>query len=455
MMNETVCYGPKFMEDGVVIFPQVMDRLPGDLGETHLDVLRDVQHGYMMQRAGGIFEDSITQEEYQLGISVDKKLAENNLLVRRRRYGGGLRAIPYIEDSQFETVFYDIANDLSMVKEAAKDEPDYELIAAEASVLEHGFRTGDTDHSMREFINRRKYSEQGIWAGLLDRGVHPLKLSLQAWSTIQDPASTYRFSNWSRTMLSSEGRNVYSDFIVCDAAGQAGQATERIWQGNTLPSQPSIGDQVGYLIYLFNNVVSWKTDTHVAPVLRDIAPDDVLQALERGGYERFSRAVIGGHEVGHAMHRIPAYADIRLGRFYQPLRELFADVFALVAVTKYPNIVMNREDTNPALYFDAALASVTVDTHNAQVAEGVQKRLGVDPYPLIRAAKYNILLEEGAISFDDSGKVRFAERDKVRKVAEKIIRHAQTLTDGGSPAQVEDYLMKHATNSSNALALAA
>ncbi|MDP3973478.1 MAG: hypothetical protein Q8P92_01470 [Candidatus Daviesbacteria bacterium] len=447
MIQELCRSCPEKTSSGVVFFPGVLEEFPGDLGEKHMAVLESVQAGFRRQKQVGFYPPQMSEEEWQRSVRENTDLAKNNTLVRRSLLGNSLTAVSYrdlLRESSFRGIFDEIAEGLVDVGRTAQSLslPDHSLIAREVRVLADGFRSGDTDKAMEDYLNLRRHPKYGIWGGFLDRlsdRERALKFDLQAWSTVQKDSLSQDFNTWMRIVLRGMGRYPNSDIMIVDAAGFAGLGAVMEWQANTQPSQPEIGERVGYLLNFFDNVSAYKTNKDVKPKLEQIAPEEVFDRFSRNGLlDRVRRAITAGHEVGHAAHMIPEGADLRLGRWYQVLKEMYSDAFELWSVLKYPEIVISRTQLPSAVYFDLAFDESSIDKRRKE--DDI-----TDPYPYAAAAKINTLLNERAITRSSDGKYTISDLNQIREVMDAYLKGLVELTNYASQSELENFILEHSS----------
>lgn len=442
MVQELCISCPEKTSSGVVLFPEVLNNFPGNLGDKHVAVLESVQKGFHRQRKVGFYPPQMSVEEWQQAVKSNPDLARNNTLVRRSFLGNRLTAVSYrspLRSEGFRGIFDEIADRLIDADRTTQslDLPDCSLVNREVGILADGFKSGDTDKAMEEYLNLRRHPKYGIWGGFLDRlsdKERALKFDLQAWSTVQKDTLSQDFNTWSRIVLRSIGRYPTTDFMVVDAAGFAGLAAVMEWQANTQPSQPDIGERVGYLINFFDNVSAYKTNRDVKPKLEQIASEETFARIMRNGLlDRVRRAIIAGHEVGHAAHVIPKGADLRLGRWYQVIKEMYSGAFELWSVIKHPEIIISRTQIPAAVYFDLALDESSIDNR-------IKESDITDPYPFAAATKINSLLYEGAITRSSDGKYTIGDLNQIRKVMDGYLEKLVQLTNNASQSEVEDFI---------------
>ena len=442
--------GPEIQTTGLVVFPEVLDRFPGNLAEKHLAVHAGVQRGYLKQKEVGFYANE-TDQAWEEAVSHNPLLAANNTLVRRGEWWDNyrLKAVS-LRDGGFGRIFDHIADGLMEIRRAAATLPEGSLIVDQARILEIGFRTGETDTAMERFLNLRRHPKYGIWVGLLDRLLDKkrnLKFALQGWSTEQHEDLSQSFNFWSKVVLRGVGRLGYNDFLFTDAAIQSGLATERIWQGNTQPSQPEIADRVGHLINFFDNVSAWKTARDVEPRLRVITPEQMLDRIRRETLDRVRRAFLAGHEVGHAAQIIPIGADLRLGSWFQVIKETYAESFADFSIIKHPEIVLSRGQVIPGIYFGLARAHALIDEHVEKITRGEVEGDIINPYSYAAATKINTLLSAGAVLRNSAGMYQIEDPNQIREAITKYYHEeVDPIVESGSQAQAEDFIMERSSH---------
>lgn len=450
MFREAMVSGPEIQAGGLVVFPEVLDRFPGKLPEKHLEVHTRLQQGYLKQKEVSFYVDE-TEQEWKKALANDPLLAANNTLVRRGGWWENhrLKAVPYRE-AGFGKIFDDIVNALAEVRRVTRGLPDESLIVRQTRILERGFSTDNTDGATEEYINSRRHPKYGIWVGFLDRLLDKkrnLKFALQGWSTEQHEELSQTFNLWSRIVLRGVGRLGYSDFLFTDAAIQSGLATERIWQGNTQPSQPDIAERVGHLINFFDNVSAWKTARDVEPRLKVVTPEEMLDKIRRETLDRVRRAFLAGHEIGHAAQIIPIGADLRLGSWFQVIKETYAEPFGDLSIIKHPEIVLSRGQVIPGIYFGLARAHALIDEHVEKITRGEIEGDIINPYSYAAATKINTLLLAGVVSRNSAGVYQIEDPNQIKEAITKYYHEEiDLLVESGSQAQAEDFIMERSSH---------
>lgn len=448
-------------ESGVLLFPEVRAKLPPSLNKADMEVLEGIQAGYAKQKKTDFFPFDMTPEMLEEASQKDRSLLSNNLIIRWKYEHGSRKLVPFsYRRSSFRRIFEGITDGLERRKRCGWRKHD-NLIAEEAHILEEGFQTGDTDRAMLKHILLREHPVHCIWAGFLDRNLHPLKFGLQGWDGIQDPSLSEGFTFWAREVLRSEGRTkangqpIHVGFLFCDAAGQAGMMTDKelnpegMWTGNTLPSQVDVAVEAGYKIYFFDNISAWKTGLDVVPVFDAITPASVKKGVDLESIvTRGRRALVAGHEIGHAAHVIPAGTETRLLDMYQTLREAFSEGFEPYSVLTYPKSEIVREDELEAVtYLALARAEVKIRKHRRRLAaENRSWEKIIDPYPYGKASLINTALESRMVDLRDNGMYLVKDLHQLQEVVERYKRELQELTNTGSRDQVEDFILSRSSN---------
>lgn len=449
MLKESVVQGPEISSGGVVIFPDILNNFPRSLGDKHLLVQEAVHRAYLRQKEVGFYPADMADSEWEEAVNQDPRLARNNTLVRRRWWDRRVSPVSYREGS-FGRIFDGIADGLREITREAVGLREEGLIGDQARVLETGFRSGDTDIAMRRFLNLRRHPEYGIWCGFLDRLLDKdknLKFGLQGWSVKQNERLSHDFNLWSGVVLRGVNRLGHNYFLFADAAIQSGLATERIWQGNTMPSQPDIGESYGHLIYFFDNVSAWKTAQDIEPRLSIVAPEETLDRARRDVVDRSRRAIIAAHEVGHAAQVIPSGADRRLGRWFQVVKEMYADVFSIWSIIRYPEIIISRGQVPLIIYIDLARAHAIIDEHKrGHISADI-----INPYPYAVSTKINTLLAAGVLFRNSAGIYELGEMTQIRDTLFDYLAKLDNLTFSGSKAEAEDFIMARSSSPVNFL----
>ncbi|MCL5783960.1 MAG: hypothetical protein M1142_01230 [Patescibacteria group bacterium] len=446
---------------GVVIFPEVWETLPARFANAQRRVFEGIQKGYHKQMDEGFFPSDLGVDDIKREIEKDPSLASNNTIIKRKIKGGEekLVAISY-RRATYRSIYQEIVAGLEEIEKFGWKAND-ELMIHEAGILKEGFETGNTDRAMLRFILLKQHPINSTWAGLLDWYVNPWKLSFQGLGQRQNPRLSADFSAWSRDILRAEkrvglkGEPIYVDFMLGDSTAQAGYAAEKIWQGQTFPSQSYIAENVGYFIEFNDNVSQWKSDTLVRPLFDSILPpylkrrDDLDKVFTRA-----RRAIVSAHEIGHAAHVIRFGAQKRLIDMYQNLREAFADTFAPYAVLNYPRPdIISQDEVELAIYFDIARKLVKSSEYQGKVLKGdVSEKQISDPYPFSSAAWLNTMIEAGVLNRSSDDIYYLANLNEVEKVNRAYQKDLQALTDEGSRNQVEDFILRRASYPVNFLA---
>lgn len=450
MLKEAMVDGPEIRSSGVVIFPDILDKFPPNLRDKHLLVQERVHQGYLKQKEVGFYPPDMAEQEWEEALRRNPNLAANNTLVRRKWWDSRLEAVSYRSSGFRFDYIADGLMDMQRVLELSDENlTEKSLVERQIKILANGFRTGDTDRAMEDYLNLRRHPKYGIWCGFLDRLLDKdrnLKFALQGWSTEQDEDLSQSFNLWSRLVLRGVNRSGYSDFLFSNVAIQSGLATERIWQANTQPSQPQIAERVGHLINFFDNVSAWKTARDMEPRLKLVTPEEMLDRIRRETLDRVRRAVIAGHEVGHAAQIIPNQTDRRLGRWYQVMREMYADAFGTWSIIKHPTIIISQSQLPKALYFDLARSKALIDEHIENIRSGNVKEDITNPYPYAVSTKINTLLAEKAISRNSAGVYGLGEMNQIRDTLLAYLEKLDRLVNDGSQAEVEDFIMERSSS---------
>lgn len=433
------------IRDGVVVFPDVLDRLPPSLAGPHVKILTETHRGYEHQKLAGFYPFDLTSEEVRIALDKNPRLRLGGSLLRRND-SGQLIELQYRADPEFKQIFDNLAHIFGCVNKAAKNLHEENLIKNDAEILKSGYLRGDAYTTMQKFINQRQHPMYGIWSGFLDRltdSRHANWLDMQAWSTITDPGLSATFNIWSKTVLHSWGiKNPLIDFIVCDAVGQAGAATNKIWQGNALPSQSSIQREYGSLIYLFDNVSAMKTENRVVPVMERVLPEERVNALMApGALDVARRIVLAAHEIGHAAHIMPSDSQARLGKSYQVLREAFAEAFAMYAISHNPGMLFSEQQI--PMLMDYFIARSEVDFNSMREMKKKNESLPIpssNPYPYVESVAVGAMLESDAANRSD--RMYLDDVRNLRLGSSELIARLNRLTLHGSEAEVEDFVMK-------------
>ncbi len=460
---------PTVAPSGIVLFPRVLDRYPAELRDRHLDAMEVLQEAYIRQKS---VSTDMTEGEFAAALKQDPRLGLSYYMARRAQdsplVSAGLAkfldpdklvAVAYPEDPGFGRIYNRMAGALKAIEPPAAQLEDASLAMLELEILQRGFsdRRPDSLHnSMGAYLNLRAHPKFSLWAGLLDRYNNPNTFAFQAWSTEQDRWMSEEISHWASGVLKSVRREVDEDrfaqaFVVGNAGIYAGLAAEKIWQGNTMPSDPEQAEVVGHKIMLFENVAAWKTQKYVVPILDKIVPQEVRDS-ENWQLDRARRAIIAGHEVGHAAQRIPQGAPLGIGKWYQTLREGYADAFGLWSVLSYPQHIIRPAELPTAFYYDMARMLYYVEgytqagTHFGDVSH---------PYSYSGAMKLNTLLSEGVIGRNSDGTMEYSDFAHVRRSMKNYQGEVDEVNESRDSVRAEEFVHRKVSEPVDYLHLAA
>lgn len=437
---------PETLENGVTIFPNVLDKFPAHLGDRHLDVLSRIQEAYRKQLQTPFYPEDMTAEEFQ-GTLIDKpELGLNYTLVRRGIATKILRAVTYREVG-FGEIFDNIKAGLEGIKDEPLAQIEKQLTENEIRALVRGFQTGEFDASMVDYLLLNRLPAFSIYAGLEGRYHDSLKFDFQGWSLIQNFALSERFSSWASLVLVRQGQFKSHRFIVGDVAGQAGIAAEMNWVGYDLPSQTDLRESVSGMSFLNDNVAEWKYNEYIQPFLQAVTPEEIYGSSNWDVViQKSRRALIASHEIGHTVHVVPKGTDIRLGEWYQVLREVYGDHFGPFAIARHPEIVIGKNEILPAVYYDLAKAESIIDRHHKRILdEGKQKSLW-DPYVYAAAIKINAYLANPKLlERQDNGIYVVKDLNELKPTLREMLKHLDRLTCTGSKQEVEDFINERAS----------
>lgn len=259
------------------------------------------------------------------------------------RSNGGHRAFRYVEIEPYRRYLRDIARRMEDAVGVANDtnDPEKDLIEASLRPRALALREGRFAEATILGLNTRLTPRYHLFVGLLDRYLDSrgLHLVMQGWLQRVDPEQNTYFNDLARQIARSpipRLRIIYGDML---AAG--GMTLDKPWNGNTIPSEDDIRNQVGADSYLFPNNMDQSTREVDIPAVRLYVPQVVQVSDWEETMLRAKKKALTAHETGHAEMPFDGETIKLLGGRYMAIKELLAELFAVTEIAKLPRSVIS------------------------------------------------------------------------------------------------------------------
>lgn len=259
------------------------------------------------------------------------------------RTDGRSKAMRYSEIEPYRTYLRDIARRMDDAIGVANDtsDPQRNLIEASLRPRALALKRGAFDEAMVLGVNTRQLPRFNLFVGLLDRYLDPrgLKLVMQGWLQKIDSDQDRHFNDLARQIVRNPAlwfRVIYGDML---AAG--GMTIDKIWSGNTVPSEDNIRGQVGADSYVFPNNMDTSTRKIDIPAVRKYMPQVTQTADWEETMLRAKKIAITAHEIGHALVPFGEGTIKLLDGNYMALKELLAELFAVKEIEKLPESLIS------------------------------------------------------------------------------------------------------------------
>lgn len=289
-------------------------------------------------------------------------------------------------------------------------DPEKDLIEATLRPRVLALREGKFAEAMILGLNIRSIPRYHLFVGLLDRYLDPrgLKLVMQGWLQRVNFDQNQHYNDLARQILerSVTGfRVIYGDML---AAG--GMTVDKSWSGNTIPSEDGIRRQVGADSYVFPNNMDESTRQVDIPAVRLYVPQVTQQSGWGETMLRAKRIGITAHESGHA--EIPFNEDTikLLGGRYMAIKELLAELFAVIGVAKLPRSVLNPLMKQAIYARSLAVWRYYIDKYHQEIEP--DKRAVLEHYAWAGVWRINYQVRAGGVMIGENGTMEVPDWDR-------------------------------------------
>lgn len=361
----------KLRSSGVVTFPDLEGTtasFQGELTNRYLAVLDEVQAFYLLQKGKGFYPADLKHGEkmFEDALSpytVVRRDGENNLISRKytdiEPFNRRLAAISRRMQSAVDLTQTTLVTDANLIIDTLR--PQVQAV-----------KEGNFAGMMVNRLNSRLTPQLELLVVLLDRYLdveYGAKLAMQGFLMERNDSLTSRFSEITQAIgIDSQKHRV----VAVDALAFAGLATDRIWSGNTLPSEDDFRASLGSLNLIFiNNMRARAEDEFKKPVLK-YTP----QVKEIPGWEsRFPEAVEVNtllHEIGHSQIEFDGQTVVDLGSNYVTFKEGLAEVHGREDIWRVPARLIDNDLKKLAIARSFAHWRGLIDAYEAET-EPVKK----------------------------------------------------------------------------------
>lgn len=330
MVTERSNYNAKRFEPALKHVPEE-DRV---LVDALVRPLEPVTAFFRTQRAEGFYG----------GLTIDDDLpARGDSPYTIIRSNGEHRVCNYGETDPYKKYLREIARRMEDAIWVARDtnDPEKDLFEATLRPIAMALWQGEFAKAMILGLNTRRTPRYHLFVGLLDRYLDPrgLHLVMQGWLQRVNPEKNKFFNDLAYQITGSyepRFRIIYGDML---AAG--GMAVDKLWSGNTIPSEDDIRSQVGAGIYVFSNNTDESTKNEDIPAVKKYLP----QVTQIPGWEEImhqaKKIAITAHEIGHAEMPFDRETIKVLDGRYMAIKELLAELFEVAEIAKLPRSIIN------------------------------------------------------------------------------------------------------------------
>lgn len=411
-------------ESGILRFPEAIQKIPPQdypLVEAFIRVLEPVHAFYQVQKRQGFYG----------GLSANEglPLSSDSPYTIIRAVGGVYRSFRYKEVEVFNKLLKQIASRMEDVVEVAEDTQDPEkglyedILRSQAQAL----REGNFGRATISSLNTRRIPRYPFYVGLLDRYLDPdrgIKLAMQGWLQSRDETQHNMLNNIAVQMVGEQGYARTLRLFVGDMLAAAGMAADRLWAGNTVPSEDSIRTQVGADAYLFLNNMDQRVKTKLIPTIIRYLP----QVTKIPGWEEsmYKATYIGitAHEVGHSLIPFDERTVALLGGRYMAIKELMAEESGLPSAIK---LTRGIPHSLKQLIIARSLVQWRsfIDEYQAEKDPG--KKTIAWAYALAGEWRLNAQEREGGISVDDNGVMVIADWNRVVAIDQQLSQELKSM----------------------------
>lgn len=329
------------------------------------------------------------------------------------RSNGGDKAYKYGEIEPYRRYLREISRRMYDIIDVANDinDPEKRLIEASLRPRAQALRDGNFAEAMMLGLgNSRLTTRYSLFIGLLDRYLDPrgLKLVMQGWLQRLDFVQNEHFNDLSRQIagrLNPKFRVIYGDML---AAG--GMTRDKLWSGNTVPSEDDIRIAVGADSYVFSNNMDKSTQEVDIPAIQLYLPQITRISNWEDAIFNAKRVGIVAHETGHAEMPFDEKTIGRLGSRYMAIKELIAELFATTRISGLSANLVSRSLKQFIYARSLATWRHYSDQYNAETEP--DRKAILRHYAMAGAWRTNYQERGGGIKVNEDGKMEVSDWDK-------------------------------------------
>ncbi|MBI2021266.1 hypothetical protein HYS93_00070 [Candidatus Daviesbacteria bacterium] len=421
----------------IVIFDEVLDRIPRarlPLVESGLRHLKLGQAFYQAQKAHGFYPDPkiVSDAEILKASRSDSAVLSPYTLVEQGQ-DGPIHAVSYIDRPPFKRYLKEIAGGvcdyINVAREIGLNPRDLAIIEASLRPQADAIKEGDFRRAMTSRLLTQQYTQPDLFFGLLDRYLDErfnAKFAYQGWLVFGDREKTERVTKMVEMALRRTNGRGSHRVLVGNAVAMAGLATERIWQGNTIPSEDDLRT-IGSISYVFWNTFEQKFEEVRRPALEYYFPRVGQSPRWEDRYKNAAYLNLVMHEaVGHSSIDFDERAADYLKGYYVTLKELMAEVFGQEAVLGMPTSVIDTA-TKKAI-IENSLASFRTYIEGYLKQKDPAKKAVAKAYAQAGAIMINYYQRNGVLEVSENGQMNIEDLDEFANKARQFAYVLRDLT---------------------------
>lgn len=336
------------------------------------------------------------------------------------RSNGGHKVYRYGEIEPYKGYLRDMARRMDDAIGVALDthDPEEDLIEATLRPRILALREGKFAEAMILGLNIRSTPRYNLFIGLLDRylDLRGIKLVMQGWLQRVNSDQNQYFNELARQIIGKPVtgfRVIYGDML---AAG--GMTVDKPWSGNTIPSEDEIRRRVGADSHVFPNNMDESTRQVDIPAVGLYVP----QVTRQSGWEetlvRAKKIGITAHETGHAEMPFDEGTIKLLGGRYMAIKELLAELFAVIGVASLPRSVLSPLMKQSIYARSLAVWRYCIDNYHQETEP--DKKAVLKHYAWAGVWRTNYQEREGGVKIGENGKMEVSDWDRFVDLDRKL-----------------------------------
>lgn len=330
------------------------------------------------------------------------------------RSNGENKAYKYGEVEPYRRYLREISRRMQDIIGVAneRNDPEKSLIEASLKPRAQALKDGNFAEAMMIGLgNSRLTTRYSLFIGLLDRYLDPrgLKLVMQGWLQRLDPVQNGHFNDLSHQIagrLNPKFRVIYGDML---AAG--GMTADKLWSGNTVPSEDDIRMSVGADSYVFSNNMDKSTQEVDIPAIQLYLPQVTRIPNWEDAIFNAKRVGVVAHETGHAEMPFDEKTIGTLGSRYMAIKELMAELFATTRISGLSANLVSRSLKQFICARSLATWRYYSDQYNAETEP--DRKAILRHYAMAGVWRTNYQERGGGIKVNEEGKMEVLDWDKI------------------------------------------